>query len=85
MKKKIFIYLVPLLAIIAFVTLFIIYRSLFGSAISTKKNEQVIYIPTGSSYQQVIDSLKSNLSIKNEVVFDYAEIAVQLVIFLAKE
>lgn len=71
MRKKILIYLVSVFAIVATIALFIAYRNLFGSSIITKKNEQVIYIPTGSSYEQVLDTLKSNLSIKNQIVFEW--------------
>jgi UPF0755 protein len=71
MKKKIVLYLVSALAIVAFIVLFIVYRSLFGSSVKTEKSEQVIFIPTGSSYTQVLDTLKSNFSIKNQVVFEW--------------
>ena len=33
------------------------------------KNNQVIYIPTGSSYEQVMDTLESKLIIKNRKIF----------------
>ena len=71
MKKKILIYLVALSAIVALVAAVIVYRNIFGAAIKTKKEDQVIFIPTGSSYKQVLDTLKSNLTIKKPVVFEW--------------
>jgi UPF0755 protein len=71
MKKKILVYIVLLSAMVAFVAAVIVYRNIFGAAIKTEKEDQVIYIPTGSSYDQVLDTLKSNISIKNLAVFEW--------------
>jgi UPF0755 protein len=64
MKKKI-IYLLTGAGILILVIVIMIYRNLIGISIIPNKNNQVIYIPTGSSYDQVLDSLESNLTIKN--------------------
>ena len=64
MKKKLHVIFAGAV-IIALVKIFIIYRILFGLSISTNPGEGVIYIPTGSTYKQVIDTLESHLVIKN--------------------
>jgi len=71
MKKRILVYIVLLSAMVAFVAAVIVYRNIFGAAIKTEKEDQVIYIPTGSSYEQILDTLKSNISIKNLAVFEW--------------
>jgi UPF0755 protein len=58
-------------AFVASVILFHIYRELFGINILTGKTNQIIYIPTGSSYEQVMDTLESKLIIKDKKVLDW--------------
>ena len=55
----------------ALVFIILIYRNLFGVNDKSKENNLVIYIPTGSSYEQVLDTLESNLTIKNRKVLDW--------------
>jgi UPF0755 protein len=57
--------------ILAIIILIIIYRILFGLNVTADKNSQVVYIPTGSSYEQVMDILESKLIIKNLKVLDW--------------
>jgi len=57
--------------IIAIIVVIIIYRNLFGINIRPDKHGQAIYIPTGASYEQVIDTIESNLNIKNKKVLDW--------------
>jgi UPF0755 protein len=64
-KKKILYFLSGTLLIIAII-LILIYRHLFGISIVADKKNQSIYIPTGSSYEQVMDSLEARLIIKNK-------------------
>lgn len=71
MMKKILIYLITLSAIASIIAGFVLYRNIFGAAITTEKENQIIIIPDGSSYEQVLDTLKSNLSIKNFAVLDW--------------
>ena len=71
MKNKKILYLLTGAGILAVVILIIIYKSLFGISILTGKNSQVIYIPTGSSYEQVIDTLESKLIIKNKNILSW--------------
>jgi UPF0755 protein len=67
-NKKILIILSGSLLLIL-ILLIIIYRNVFGINILPERNQQVIYIPTGSSYEQVMDTLESKLIIKNRNVF----------------
>jgi UPF0755 protein len=70
MTKKIIFYLSGFF-ILTLVVIILIYRVIFGAAIQTKIKNQIIFIPTGSSFEQVIDSLESNLIIKNLKVLDW--------------
>jgi UPF0755 protein len=71
MKLNKVLYLLAGAGIIALIILVIIYRNLFGANIVANKANQVIYIPTGTSYEQVLDTLESNLTIKDKSVFDW--------------
>jgi UPF0755 protein len=66
-QKKLYYYLTGA-AIAAIVIVFVIYRDLAGINIITKKNNQAIYIPTGSTFEQVLDTLESRLVINNRKV-----------------
>ena len=65
MKNKKILYFLIGAGILILVILFVIYTNVFSISVIPEKKNQVIYIPTGSSYIQVLDSLKSNLTIKN--------------------
>jgi UPF0755 protein len=69
-RKKILYFLAGLLCVIMIIA-FIVYRYFFGISIIAEKNKQVIYIPTGSSYEQVMDTLDSKLIIKNKSAFEW--------------
>jgi len=71
MKKKQILYFLSELGIVALVIIILIYRILFGVNIKAKENNQIIFIPKGSSYEQVLDTLESNLTIKNRKVLDW--------------
>ena len=71
MKKKKLVCFFSGIGILILVIIILIYRSLFGANIKIGKSNQIIYIPTGSSYMQVIDTLKSHLIIKNLKVFEW--------------
>ena len=70
MKKKILIILAGSGVLILFL-LFLIYRTLFGTGIIPKENISIIYIPTGSSYSQVVDTLEKHLTIKNPKILNW--------------
>jgi len=69
MKKEGLKYIVFLIFILVLSVIFLIYRLLFGTGIEIRGNRAAIFIPTGSTYNQVIDSLQRNLKIKNLKVF----------------
>jgi len=65
MKKKICLYLFLFFGIIASLGILFIYRLLFGLNVRLEERNAVIFLPEDSSYIQAMDSLKSNLKIKN--------------------
>ncbi len=71
MKKKIFVYFISGIGVLALVIVFLICRNLFGAGIHTENRIRIIYIPTDASYLQVIDSLEKNLIIKNMKVLEW--------------
>jgi UPF0755 protein len=71
MKNKKILYFLTGAGILILVILFVIYMNLFSTGVTPVKKNQAIYIPTGSSYNQVFDSLKSNLTIKNQKVLNW--------------
>ena len=71
MKKKKLIYYLSGLGFFVILIIYMVYRAIFGVSIITPGKNQVIYIPTGSSYKQVLDTLQSNLEIKNLKVLDW--------------
>jgi UPF0755 protein len=70
MKKKVIYSLAGLIIVIMIIAI-IVYRSLFGIIVIAEKSKQVIYIPTGASYEQVMDTLDSKLVIKNKSAFEW--------------
>ncbi len=71
MSRKKILYILGGLALTALASAFFIYKSLFGLKISTAENGVNLYIPTGAVYSQVLDSLNSNIIIKNQKVFNW--------------
>jgi UPF0755 protein len=71
MKNKKIIYFLTGAGILILVIVIMICRNLFGINIIADKNNHVIYIPTGSSYEQVMDTLESKLIIKNRDIFGW--------------
>ncbi len=53
------------------IILIVLYNNVFGLNISPGKKHVILYIPTGSSYEQVMDSIGSNLVIKNTKILDW--------------
>lgn len=70
MKKKIGILLIILITI-ASILFFLYYKMFFANNISIKngKTEYILFIPTGATYNAVIDSLNENHIIKNMTTF----------------
>ena len=69
-KKKIFYFLAGT-GVLFLIILIIVYRNLFGISIVADRNHRIILIPTGSSYEQVMDTIESKLLIKNRKAFDW--------------
>jgi UPF0755 protein len=68
-KKTIYSLVVSIVLLLTFIIL--IYRIFFGMNVSPEKKNMTIYIPTGSSYEQVLDSLNSNLSVRSIKMLDF--------------
>jgi UPF0755 protein len=71
MKHKKILYSFIGAGIIVLIILYLIYINIFGLSIKAEKINQVIYIPTGSSYEQVMDTLGSKLILKNRKLFEW--------------
>ena len=71
MKHKKTIYYLSGILFVALIFSIFLYRNLFGINISTEKKNQVILITTGASYDQVMDTLESKLTIKSQKVLDW--------------
>lgn len=69
MKDKKILYFLALAGCALLIILFILYRSLFSTITVPDKNARVIYIPTGSSFEQVMDTLEKRLVIKDKKTF----------------
>jgi len=64
-------YIIPLLAFVIMIGLIIIYNQFFGLRIHPKGEQSIIYIPEQAVYEQAMDSVKANLEIKNQKVFEW--------------
>jgi len=71
MKNRKILYAVAATVLIVAVIMFLVFRNLSGLNIATGKNSQVIFIPTGSSFEQVMDTLTSRLEIKDTKVLEW--------------
>lgn len=65
MSKKKILYILSGTAILVLIIILLTYRAIFGLSIERKGDNKIIWIPTGSTYEQVIDTLESNLNIRN--------------------
>ena len=70
MSKKQIRYILSGVGVVIVVIIVLIYSNLFGISIKVD-NRRVIFIPTGSSYEQVLDTLCSNLNIENRKALDW--------------
>jgi peptidoglycan lytic transglycosylase G len=71
MKKKRILYFLILGGAIASIIVIRLYINLFGINIKVGEDDQTIYIHSGSSFEQVMDSLESNLQISNVRVLSW--------------
>jgi UPF0755 protein len=68
MKKRL-IYIFTGTGIIFLILSFFAYKQLFGISVFPIDKPCVLYIPSGSSYNQVLDSIRSNLEVRNPELF----------------
>jgi len=70
--KRILLYILSGIGIICLVFTLIVYRVFFGTTIAPAENGSILYIPSGASYNQVMDTLESCLKIEYPGLFDWA-------------
>ncbi len=70
-KKKQILFYLSVFVILVVVAVFLVYKNLFGNAVRPKTENQIVLIPTGSSYDQVIDTIKANLLVENMRLLDW--------------
>jgi UPF0755 protein len=71
MKRKLYKYLFLFAGIVLLVSIFLIYRVIFSNSVISGKEKIVIFIPTGSSYDDVKDSLRAHLTVENWKIFEW--------------
>jgi UPF0755 protein len=64
-------YFIALPSIIIVIAILSICRMLFGNGVLFKGERSILIIPTGAGYEQVLDSIYSNLHIKNRSLFEW--------------
>ena len=71
MTKRTIIFLLSGSALLILTCILLIYRAFFGLNIHIDRQSRTVIIPTGSSYEQVLDTLDSRLEIQNIKVFKW--------------
>lgn len=71
MKRNRNLFLISVCGLLAMICILIIYKAFFGLNIKPGEKKVIIYIPESSSYIQALDSVKSNLIIKNLKVLEW--------------
>jgi UPF0755 protein len=71
MKSKKLVILLLITGIAVILVLYSIYRSILGINVVPDRSNLSIFIPSGSSYEQVFDTLESNLLIKSRKTLDW--------------
>ncbi len=71
MKNKKILYLLSVVGLLIIIVAVIIYNNAFGLNIIPVNKHTVLYIPTGSKYGQVMDTIGSKLHIKNQKIFQW--------------
>jgi UPF0755 protein len=70
MKKKIS-YFILSISVLIIILSYPAYRILFGMNVRPGKSQRAIYIPTGSSYQQVLDTIHATLIVEDMRILDW--------------
>jgi UPF0755 protein len=65
MKNKNLLFILSGTGLLTVLILILLYSRFFAPNVFPDKSQQVIYIPTGSSFEQVMDTLESKLGINN--------------------
>jgi UPF0755 protein len=71
MKKKLILFTLFVVAVLISAVTIFIYNTVFGISIHPEIPNRSIIIPTGASYEQVMDSIVSNHILKNNKLFDW--------------
>jgi UPF0755 protein len=71
MNKKRLQYILSGAAFLVITVLVLLLRAIFGVSIYPQNPDKAIIIPTGATYEQVLDSIDAHLVIKNKKIFDW--------------
>jgi len=71
MKNKKFLYAFSFAGLLILAFVLLAYKTLLGTQINPDEKSIVIYIPTGSTYSNVRDTLYSNFNIENPKLFEW--------------
>ena len=71
MNNKRLKYIIPFLAIFIMICLIFVYNQFFGLRVNPDGEKSTIYIPENASFDQAMDSVRANLIIKNQKVFEW--------------
>jgi UPF0755 protein len=71
MKNNKLSYLLSIPSLIIIISVFVVYRMLYGHNVSASEPRSIIYIPDGCGYDRALDSVKANLRIKNVRIFEW--------------
>jgi UPF0755 protein len=71
MGKKKLIYFLSGISLCILLIIYLVFRTLFANNVHITNKKQVLYIHTGSTYEQVLDTLQTALEIKNLKVLDW--------------
>ena len=71
MRRTVFKYIFFGSGIIVFILIILIYRILYNDNVRPKRERAVLLIPTGASYSDVSDSLRTNFKVKNWRILDW--------------
>lgn len=71
MKKKALAYILGSIAVLFLAVIILVYKNVYGTTVFVKNNKSILYIPTNSSYSQVLDTIEKNLNVTNIQALDW--------------
>ncbi len=74
MRKNKLLILLSVSAGVAIIILAFLYNNIFGNNIRSEKADQTIYIPEGSSFEQVLDTIEAHLIVRNKSILKWVAI-----------